>query len=169
MSPPTRSNPRRADNATGAEVITGQADHDEFTAPHLSAEVAVCGALMLSEDARAGVPTMLDQDDFDRPAHRTLYRTILPMIQRGDHVDNITVNAELAKTGRLDEVGGLGAVWHCTSIEGCSTPSAWPTYCTIVVREARRRRGIAKLQRAIARLEAGADPQLVAAELGVAA
>ena len=130
-------------------------------APHLAAEVAVLGALMLSDRARTEVPTLLDPDDFDRPAHRTLYSTILDLIDRGEVPDPIVVNAALADTGKLDEVGGLAAVWDCTSIDGCFTPSAFPAYCRIVKDAADRRRQVSGHLEALRRL--GVDVQEVTA------
>ena len=109
---------------------------------HLAAEVAVLGALMLSDRARTEVPSLLDADDLDRPAHRTLYSTILAVIDRGEVPDPIVVNAALADAGKLDEVGGLRAVWDCTSIDGCFTPSAFPSYVKVVKDAADRRRQV---------------------------
>ena len=148
---------------------TADRPHDQDPTHVELTEAALLGAMLLSAAARDGVPRMLDPDDFDRSAHRVLFEVIVAMHAAGDEIDNITVNDKLAATGKLDEIGGLAAVWSLTAVEGCPTPSSWPTYATIVAREARRRRDIVTLRRAIARLEAGEDPAVVAAELEVAA
>lgn len=157
----------RPDEAAIPEYVL--AGRDEDTEPHHAAEVAVLGAMVLSYEARAGALEMLADDDFDRHAHRTLFQVIAAMHNGEIPIDGVTINDELARIGKLDEIGGLAAVWLLTALEGCPTPAAWPTYSTIVVREARRRRGIALLRRAIERLEAGEDPARVAADMAVAA
>ena len=132
-------------------------------------EAAALGAAILSADARAGIVGALTPDAFLREAHRAVFEAVAAMHAAGEHVDQITVNDQLASTGKLDEVGGLVAVFELTDPLACPSPAAWPTYATIVAREARRRRGIRTLQRAIERLEAGEDPAIVSAELAVSA
>ena len=133
----------------------------------LEAEAAVLGAMILSGEALDGCARRLEPDDFVREAHRTLFDVLIEMERRGDSIDQITVNAELSAIGRIDVVGGVAAVWHLTDPATCPTPSSWPTYATVVAREARRRRGIAKLERALERLRAGEDPAVVARDVGV--
>jgi replicative DNA helicase len=150
-----------------APESAGRRAHDNTS--RLAAEAAVLGAMLLSNEARNGVIDMLVTDDFERGAHRTLFEVLTAMQAANIHIDNITVNDELARLGKLEEIGSLASVWALTSIEGCPVPAAWPTYAVLVRREARRRRDLQLLRRAIERLEAGEDPAVVAADLAVAA
>jgi replicative DNA helicase len=116
-------------------------------------EAAVLGAAIIDAEARAGVVESLTPDAFVREGHRTVFATIAEMHAAAEHVDQITVNDWLASAGRLDEVGGLAAVWALTSCEGCPTPRAWRTYVGIVVRAHARRVRAAELRAELAQLE----------------
>ena len=175
MPDPT-SDPRTGTGAR-AEGQTGQDDHpqstsalshDHLTATAHAAEAAVLGAMLLDDDARQGVPSMLTPDSFDREAHRTVYGAVLSVLADGVTPDPLTVTAKLAERGRLDEVGGSLGVSDLCGIDVCPVPASWPAYATVVRREHRRRRGIVTLRRALERLERGEDPAVVASELAVA-
>jgi replicative DNA helicase len=133
-------------------------------------EAALLGAMIVSSEALAGACRMLAAGGhlFVRPAHRTLFELLEQMHLDDVPVDVVTTTDQLHLDGHLDEVGGPAAVVDLTTLEVCPTPAAWPTYATVVLREARRRRGIRVLREALARLEAGEDPAIVADELAVA-
>ena len=133
------------------------------------AEAALLGAMIERADARKAAVDQLTPDAFDREAHRAVFVTLAAMHADGIHVDPVTVNDELALRGRLDEAGGLAAVWTLVAIEGCPVPEAWRSYLAIVDREASRRQTVRQLRRAIERLEAGEDPANVRSGLEVAA
>ena len=116
-------------------------------------EAAAIGAAILNAKARTGVVAELTPDAFLREAHRTVFETVAAMHSAGEHVDQVTVNDRLVRAGRIDEVGGLAAVWSLTSPEGCPTPSAWPHYVAILTREHQRRSRIAELHAELAELE----------------
>ena len=127
---------------------------DESTREALElAEAAALGAAVLNGDARAGIVGALTPDAFTREAHRAIFETVAAMHAEGEHVDQITVNDRLAYTGRLDEVGGLAAVWELTAPEGCPVPAAWRHYVSILVREHERRARVAELRAELAELE----------------
>lgn len=128
-------------------------------------EAAVLGAMLLDDEARTGVPTMLAPDDFARDAHRTAYVAILAVLADGHTPDVLTVTAKLAEHGHLDTVGGPVGVADLCDMDTCPTPASWAAYGALVAREARRRRGIRRLRAALDRLEAGEDPSVVAADL----
>jgi replicative DNA helicase len=115
-------------------------------------EAATLGAAILDADARAGIVGALTPDTFLREAHRTVFEALAAMHAVGEHVDQITLNDRLARTGRLDEVGGLAAVWTLTG-EGCPVPAAWRHYVSIVQREHARRIRAAELRAELAELE----------------
>ena len=173
MPEPKRNRPAgngAAPKTSGQDTRKGSAPDplETLTATAHAAEAAVLGAMLLSPDAAAGVPAMLDADAFHRDAHRTVYAAVLALIADGIAPDTLTVTDRLATRGQLDHVGGPLAVADLTDMATCPTPASWPAYATVVAREARRRRGVRLLSDALARLHAGEDPATVAEDLAVA-
>jgi replicative DNA helicase len=79
----------------------------ERVPPHnVEAEESVLGSMLLSKDAIAEVLELLREDDFYRPAHRTVFRTVLELYGHGDAVDAVTVQEELRRSGALADIGG---------------------------------------------------------------
>jgi replicative DNA helicase len=77
----------------------------ERVPPHnVEAEESVLGSMLLSKDAIAEVLELLREDDFYRPAHRTVFRSVLELY--GDAVDAVTVQEELRRNGALADIGG---------------------------------------------------------------
>jgi replicative DNA helicase len=72
----------------------------------VAAEQSVLGAMLLSKDAIADVVETLREADFYRPAHQTLFGSILDLYARGEPADAVTVAAELTKAGELARIGG---------------------------------------------------------------
>src|SRR5215218_7724171 len=76
----------------------------ERVPPHnVEAEESVLGSMLLSKDAIAEVLELLREDDFYRPAHRTVFRSVLELYGHGDAV---TVQEELRRNGALADIGG---------------------------------------------------------------
>jgi replicative DNA helicase len=79
----------------------------ERVPPHnVEAEESVLGSMLLSKDAIAEVLELLREDDFYRPAHRTVFHAVLELYGHGDAVDAITVAEELRRNGALADIGG---------------------------------------------------------------
>jgi replicative DNA helicase len=79
----------------------------ERVPPHnIEAEESVLGSMLLSRDAIAEVLEVLHEEDFYRPAHRTVFRSVLDLYSHGQAVDPITVAEELRRNGELPDVGG---------------------------------------------------------------
>jgi replicative DNA helicase len=77
--------------------------HDET----IEAEQSVLGGMLLSKDAIADIiDSPLKGRDFYKPAHETIYRTILDVYAKGEPVDPITLAAELTRLGEISKVGG---------------------------------------------------------------
>jgi replicative DNA helicase len=76
--------------------------------PHSNdAEMAVLGAMMLDSDAVGRVRAILpDADAFYRETHRDIYAAMLAVNDRREPVDIVTVNNELRRVGKLQDVGG---------------------------------------------------------------
>jgi replicative DNA helicase len=109
--------------------------------PHnLEAEEAVLGAILAAGRLLTEVAGLLEEVDFYRPAHRTIWRAILRLADRGQPTDPITVLGELDHAGELADVGG-GPFLH-TLIEAVPTVANAAHYARLVADTARRRRVI---------------------------
>ena len=104
------------------------------TPPHdHAAEQAVLGAMMLSASACHLAIAQLDVDDFHRPAHRVIYKTIAGLRAAGHDVDQIVVRDALTRSGKLEEVGG--AVYLLDLSQACTVTSNVPEHAGIVKRQ----------------------------------
>jgi hypothetical protein len=109
--------------------------------PHnLEAEEAVLGAVLASGRLLAEVAGLVEEVDFYRPAHRTIWRAMLRLADRGEPTDPVTVLGELDHAGELAEVGG-GPFLH-TLTEAVPTVANAGHYARLVAEAARRRRVI---------------------------
>jgi replicative DNA helicase len=109
--------------------------------PHnLEAEEAVLGAVLAAGRLLAEVAALLEEVDFYRPAHRTIWRAMLRLADRGQPTDPVTVLGELDHAGELAEVGG-GPFLH-TLVEAVPTVANAAHYARLVADTARRRRVI---------------------------
>ncbi|MFD8384334.1 replicative DNA helicase [Streptomyces sp. NPDC059679] len=126
------------------QVDTGQeqeARHFDRTPPHNpEAEQSVLGGMLQSKDAieEVAVEVQLKTRDFYRPAHETIYRTILDLHAKGDPADPITVADELSKRGEIARVGG--PVYLHTLVQQTPTAANAGWYAEIVKKKAVKRR-----------------------------
>ena len=81
-----------------------------------AAEQSVIGAMLLSKDAIADVVELVRESDFYRPAHQTIFATILDLYGRGEPADAVTVAAELTKNGEIARVGGASYLHTLVSL-----------------------------------------------------
>lgn len=100
--------------------------------------MSVLGAALLSRSAASDVVELLAPEDFYRTAHRVVFEAIRELMHRGDAVDAVTLLDELASQGRLDEVGGAGAVHEL--VEAVPTAANAVYYARIVREKALLRR-----------------------------
>ena len=127
-----------------ADVVTmpgGDGARSEFdrTPPQdVVAEQSVLGGMLLSKDAIADVVEVLKPGDFYRPAHQTIYDSILDLYGRGEPADPVTIAAELTRDGLLAKVGG--APYLHTLIASVPTAANAGYYAQIVRERAILRR-----------------------------
>ena len=99
--------------------------------PHsIEAERSVLGGLMLSPDSWDAVAEIVVADDFYRIDHRTIYRCMGALIERGMPIDIITISEALNDLGELEKVGGVGYISEMTSATGAAVNLK--AYATIV-------------------------------------
>ncbi|WP_425472978.1 DnaB-like helicase N-terminal domain-containing protein [Streptomyces botrytidirepellens] len=133
--------------------------HDETAQPphDTDAEQAVLGACMHGDTVIDEIRQMLDDGDFYRPAHETIWRAILT--QRGEDkpTDPIAVSDLLRRQGDINKVGGVAYVHQLYGAPPSVGSAAY--YAEIIRSKASLRRlreqGIRTVQRS---LEPGADP-----------
>jgi replicative DNA helicase len=104
----------------------------------IPAERSVLGAMMLSRDAVQDVTEIITGPDFYRPAHETIFRTILDMQSRGEPVDVVTVSSALTKAGELTNIGGPGQLHEMAGEVPTAANAGY--YAEIVAKQAVRRR-----------------------------
>ena len=94
-----------------AQIATGVAP------PHsIEAEQSVLGGILLSDRAMYGlvIEEGLKAEDFYRDRHRAIYEAMLALYRDSEPIDVLTVSEHLRSTGKLDEVGGKGAIDELT-------------------------------------------------------
>lgn len=111
---------------------------DRVPPQDLAAEQSVLGGMLLSKDAIADVVELVRGEDFYRPAHQTVFDTILALYARGEPADAVTVCAELARAGELLRAGG--APYLHTLISSVPTAANAGYYAGIVAERAILRR-----------------------------
>ncbi len=104
----------------------------------IAAEQSTLGAMMLSREAIADISEIVAGPDFYRPAHETIYRSILTLHGRNEPVDVVTLSDALSRDGEVERVGGI-AYLHDIA-QNCPTPSSGGYYAGIVAKLATRRR-----------------------------
>jgi replicative DNA helicase len=105
----------------------------------------------------AEIAAVLEEADFYRPAHRTIWRAMLRLADCGQPTDPVTVLGELDDGGELADVGG-GPFLH-TLVQAVPTVANAGYYAQLVADCARRRRVI---DLGIRLAHADADPAVLA-------
>ncbi|ACZ32349.1 replicative DNA helicase [Xylanimonas cellulosilytica DSM 15894] len=104
----------------------------------VNAEMSVLGGMLISKDAIADVVETIRGNDFYRPAHETVYDSIIDLYGRGEPADAITVADELRRRGELDRIGG--AAFLADLVAGVPTAANAGYYARIVRERAVLRR-----------------------------
>lgn len=104
----------------------------------VEAEISTLGSMLLSERASEEIVTILNEDDFYRPAHRHIFRAMKALIANHKPIDMLTLIEELKARGDLANVGGTD---YLREID-LSVPSASnaTSYAQIVLDKATLRR-----------------------------
>ncbi|MDP9401132.1 MAG: replicative DNA helicase [Actinomycetota bacterium] len=128
-----------------AEPITttnggGPSAHADVAPHSLEAEQSVLGAILLSERSLYAlvIEEGLKPEHFYRERHGAIYAAMLALYQESEPVDVLTVTEHLRGQGRLDDVGGPGAVDALTG--GVPTAANARQYARIVRERALMRR-----------------------------
>ncbi len=75
--------------------------------PHSSdAEASVLGGILLRNDLLTGLD-QLGEDDFYDPRHQAVFTAMRTLEEQSKPIDEVTLEVELARMGKLEAVGGL--------------------------------------------------------------
>jgi replicative DNA helicase len=121
------------------------------------AEEAVLASLMVDEDAIFKIQNLIRPQDFFREQNRWVFEACLALWERSEAIDQLTVSHELGRQGRLEEMGGPGALSRM--IEELPTSVVVEHYARIVQRDATYRQLIGAT-RQIAEMAYEGGPQL---------
>jgi len=69
-------------------------------------EVAILGAMLLDSVAISDATEKLKAEDFSLDSHQRIFRTIVDLMAKGQGIDYLTVQEELARRRELDSIGG---------------------------------------------------------------
>ena len=72
----------------------------------VEAEISVLGAMLQANSAVLQAVEQLTPDDFYQPEHREIYQAMTEMNRQQMPIDLVTLQAEMARRGTLDGVGG---------------------------------------------------------------
>lgn len=114
----------------------------EQLAPHnIDAEESLLGSLVVNPTIVPQVIAILKPEDFFIRKNEIVYRAILRIIERHDHLDDLTLTDELEQSKQLDQLGGVAYLTRL-GVHTVNTQHAL-TYARLVQRYAIRRRLIA--------------------------
>jgi replicative DNA helicase len=91
-----------------AQQLDAQLDRPLPQSP--DAERAVLGSVLINNNAFYRVVGIIDTEDFFKDGHRLIFGTMRALAEESRPIDILTVKEELAKQGRLEQVGGYAFV-----------------------------------------------------------
>jgi replicative DNA helicase len=77
-------------------------------------EVAILGAMLLDSVAISDATEKLKAEDFSLDSHQRVFRAIVDLMAKGQGIDYLTVQVELARRRELDSIGGPAYLAYLT-------------------------------------------------------
>ena len=106
--------------------------------PHdIEAEEAVLGSLLIDRECMPKLSSILKPGDFYRERNQLCFDAAMALFQRDQAVDQLTLAGELARTEKLDAVGGMAYLSHVVSVTPTSVHAE--DYANAVWRTSRMR------------------------------
>ena len=93
-------------------------------------EVAILGAMLLDSVAISDATEKLKAEDFSLDSHQRVFRAIVDLMAKGQGIDYLTVQEELARRRELDSIGGPAYLAYLT--EGIPRNFSIESYVQIV-------------------------------------
>ncbi len=104
----------------------------------LEAERAVLGSILLSNEAFYSAVENLNEEDFYRPAHAMIFRSMVELSTVQEPIDAITLSSRLRAKNELEKAGGLPEIVALASV--VATASNIAHYAEIVRKKSMLRR-----------------------------
>jgi replicative DNA helicase len=120
------------------------------------AERFVLGSILLNDAKFDLVSSTLETGDFSLEKHRRIFERMKDLVQRGEHIDRITLADELMKQGQLESVDGLS--YLISLDEGMPELANLDSYVNIVRDKATLRKVIFLHQKGIAECLRASEP-----------
>ena len=121
--------------------VTGTIASGRVPPSDLGAERAVLGSLMIDQSSIAEIRDLLEPDDFYAERHAHIYRAATALADRGDPIDEVTLQAQLDRGPGIGRAGGLDYISELTlEVPTAASVRHW---AEIVINHALRRRLIA--------------------------
>lgn len=112
----------------------------------LDVEQQVLAAMMMRDEAISRAALVIDRHAFASTRHREIWSAIMSLRERSTPADMTTVADELARMGKLEDIGGRGYLADVAGAVG--TSANVEAHARIVLDRAIRRRAIVLTQRA---------------------
>ncbi|AGM99821.1 replicative DNA helicase [Streptococcus iniae] len=131
----------------------------------LPAEQSVIGSIFISPDKLITVAEFVKPQDFYKPAHQVIFKTMLTLSENGEAIDLVTIRTALENQGDLQNVGGLPYIAELVNAVPTSTNADY--YAKIVAEKAMLRNVIANLSESLSSAYSGdhsADDVIAKAE-----
>ena len=114
--------------------------------PHnIEAEESLIGSLLIDGECISRIAPVLGTGDFYRERNQLCYDAALALFQRDESIDQTTLAGELARTEKLDAIGGMSYLSHLVAITPTSVHSE--DYADIVSRTSTMRKLISAAAR----------------------
>jgi len=121
--------------------VTGTITSGRVPPNDLGAERAVLGSLMIDQAAIAEIRDLLEPEDFYAERHAHIYRAATALADRGDPIDEVTLQSQLERGPGIGRAGGLDYISELTlEVPTAASVRHW---AEIVINHALRRRLIA--------------------------
>ena len=98
------------------EASTRRADNESLPPHNIEAEEAVIGSLLVDPEAIIKTAIFLKPEAFYREKNQWIYEACLSLYERNEAINQITLAEELARQGKLEEVGGAAYLSHLVSV-----------------------------------------------------
>ncbi len=116
---------------------------------NIEAEASTLGSMLLDKEAISKVISIITADSFYKDVHRTIFKVITSLFEKGEPVDMVTVTEELKADNQLERVGGTS---YITALANVVPTSANVEYYARIVEEKSILRNLIKAGTQIATL-----------------
>lgn len=131
-----------ADALATSDTQKAQGTSKQFRMPQdLDAEKSLLSAMLLSQDVLQHCLIALHEDDFYLPKHKTIFRAILELSEKGLPVEPVSLSDQLKSQGMLERIGGMSAILELN--QDTFSLTSWEHHIEILRRNATLRSLIA--------------------------